>query len=395
VLLNWFFAPPIHTFTISNGRDLLALFAFLVVAAVISALVDLAARRRSDAYRARTEAQALARMAAVVLREPDPLPKLVEDLVTAFRLDGAAVIRAAREGWIVEAEAGPHPPSSPVDSSLSVPLSPDVTLVLMSPGLRAEDRQVLDAFVTQLGIALESRRLQGEAAQAETLARGNELRTALLAAVSHDLRTPLASIKAAATSLLSKDVEFEPAEVDELLATIDEETDRLNRLVDNLLDMSRLQTGALLISAEGVGVDEIVALAVASLPSAARIELDVPETLPRVVVDAALLERALANLLANSLAFSPDGQPVQVHAGAVGGRVELRIVDRGCGIAPADRDRVFQPFQRLGDSPEGEGVGLGMAVARGFVEANHGELTIEDTPGGGCTVVLSLPAAPQ
>ena len=203
-LLNWFFAPPIHTFTIANGRDLLALVAFLVVAGVISALVDLAARRRSDAYRARTEAAALARMAGMVLKEADPLPALVADLVGTFRLDGAAVLVASKDGWVVEAAAGARPPASPVDGALSVPLSGRRDA--RHPGgddLRAEDRQVFDAFATQLGVALESRRLQAEAANAETLAKANELRTALLAAVSHDLRTPLASIKAAATSLLS------------------------------------------------------------------------------------------------------------------------------------------------------------------------------------------------
>jgi two-component system sensor histidine kinase KdpD len=398
VLLNWFFAPPIHTLTIANGRDLLALFAFVVVAAVISALVDLAARRRGDAYRARTEAAALARMAGMVLREADPLPKLVADLVATFRLEGASVIRAAKEGWVVEAAAGVQPPTSPVEASL--PLSESATLVLQGVSLRAEDRQVVNAFATQLGIALEARRLQAEAANATAQAKANEMRTALLAAVSHDLRTPLASIKASATSLLSEDVAFDAGATRELLTTIDEESDRLNALVGNLLDMSRVRAGALPVQPQLVGLEEVVALALAGLPSAERpgvgrpgvgIDVDVPETLPRVAVDQALAERVVANNLANAVAFSPPGARVRVQAGTVAGRVELRIADRGPGIAEADRERVFQPFQRLGDNPNGAGVGLGLAVAKGFIEAMGGELGVEDTPGGGCTMVVTLP----
>jgi two-component system sensor histidine kinase KdpD len=391
VLLNWFFAPPIHTFTISNGRDFLALFAFLVVAGVISVLVDLATRRSNDAYRARAEARSLARMAAVVLRASDPLPELVSDLVTTFHLDGGAVLYPSKEGWRVDAAAGLHPPTSPVDGSVAISLPGEAMLVLRGSGLRAEDRQVFDAFATQLGVALESRRLQAEAAGASALAKANELRTALLAAVSHDLRTPLASIKTAATSLLSDDVSFEPAAIRELLETIDEEADRLNRLVANLLDMSRLQTGALVVQARAVGLEEVVGSAVAELPSAPQIDVDVPESLPPVEVDPVLLERALVNIVGNAVGFSPPGERIQ--AGAVGGRVELRIIDRGRGIPVAERERAFLPFQRLGDHPNGEGVGLGLAVAKGFVEAMAGDLSVDDTPGGGCTVVVSLPEA--
>ena len=392
-LLNWFFAPPIHTFTIANGHDLLALFAFLVVAGVISVLVDLAARRSNDAYRARAEARSLARMAAVVLKARDPLPELVNDLVTTFRLEGGAVLHPSKEGWRVEAAAGVNPPASPVDGTVTMPLSGEAMLVLRGSKLRAEDRQVFDAFATQLGVALESRRLQVEAAGATALAKANELRTALLAAVSHDLRTPLASIKTAATSLLSDDVSFDPVATRDLLETIDDEADRLNRLVSNLLDMSRLQTGALIVQARAVGLEEVVGSTIAELPSAALLDIDVPDNLPSVDVDPVLLERALVNIVSNALAFSPPAERVRIQAGAVDGRVDLRIIDRGRGIPVAERERAFLPFQRLGDNPNGEGVGLGLAVAKGFVEAMRGELSVDDTPGGGCTVIISLPEA--
>jgi two-component system sensor histidine kinase KdpD len=260
--------------------------------------------------------------------------------------------------------------------------------------VRAEEQEVLAGFASQLALARQGRRLAVEAAGASALAKANELRTALLAAVSHDLRTPLASIRAAATALLSSDVHYEPDAAKELLQTIDQEAERLNKLVGNLLDMSRLHTGALSLDLQPVGVEELVAAAAVGLPYAGtRLEIDVPETLPRVLVDPALTERAFANLIANALAFSPPESVVRVEGGAVGDRVDLRVVDNGPGIAAHDRARVFQPFQRLGDQPNGTGVGLGMAVAKGFIEAVGGELTIDDTPGGGTTMVVSLPVS--
>jgi two-component system sensor histidine kinase KdpD len=393
LLLNWFFTAPIHTLSIGTGRDVLALIVFLVVAGVISTLVDIAARRRTDAYHARSEAQALARMAACVLADDDPLPALLADLVASFGLEGAAVLQPIEHGWASQVTAGATPPNSPDDGTVSLPLSGDAQLVLRGGGLRADNQRLLNAFATQVAVALEARRLQGEAAGASALNRANELRDAVLAAVSHDLRTPLASIKACASSLLSEDVAFEPAATKQLLATIDEEADRLNSLVGNLLDMSRLNSGALITATRAVGLEEVVASALASLSPAALVDVDVAESLPRVLVDAALLERAVANIVANAVAFSPDGQPVKIEAAAVAGRVDLRVVDRGRGIPVVDRERVLQPFQRLGDNPNGAGVGLGLAVAKGFVTAMGGELVIEDTPGGGATLVLSLPEA--
>jgi len=395
LLLNWFFAPPIHTFTIGNTRDLLALIAFLVIAGVISALVNQVERRAADATRASARANALGHMAGTVLENADPLPDLAAELVGAFRLEGASVLAHNEDGtWHIVAAAGPLPPRAPEEGSLTLPLSADASLVLRGGELRAEDREVLHAFANQLAVALAGRRLQAEAATAAALAKANELRTALLAAVSHDLRTPLASIKASATSLLSDDVNWDPAAEHDLLKTIDIEADRLNALVGNLLDMSRLQTGSLPISARAVGLEEVVAGAVSSLEaSETSVETDVPETLPLIQVDPALLERAVANLVENAIRHAPAGRPVRVIAGQVGDSVDLRVIDTGPGIPRDERDRVFRPFQRLGDNPNGAGVGLGLAVAKGFVEAVGGELTVEDTPGGGTTMVVSLPIA--
>jgi two-component system sensor histidine kinase KdpD len=231
------------------------------------------------------------------------------------------------------------------------------------------------------------------AAKADALEDLNDLRAALLNTVSHDLRTPLASIKASASSLRQPDVTWSPGDVKEFLATIEEETDRLDRLVANLLDMSRLQAGAVTLALAPVGLDEAVPLAIRATDAERdAFVVDVPETLPRVAADLGLLEHAVANLLDNAATWS-KGEPVLVHARDVDGRVELRIVDHGPGVPPEDRELVFLPFRQLGDASGHAGVGLGMAVAKGLIEAMGGRIELEDTPGGGLTVVVSLGAA--
>jgi two-component system sensor histidine kinase KdpD len=236
--------------------------------------------------------------------------------------------------------------------------------------------------------------LEADAEVATAVSAANELRAAILSAVSHDLRTPISAIKASVTSLLQRDVEWTPEARQEFLETIDEETDRLNRVVGNLLDMSRLQAGALEISAEPVALEEVLPAALHSIgvPDGS-VKLDVPETLPRVLADPGLLERALANVIANAVRFSPAGSPPRVLAGVVDGVVDVRVVDRGPGVPRAERDRLFKPFQRLGDSGQSEGVGLGLAVAKGFLEAMGGEIEADETPGGGLTIVARLRAA--
>jgi two-component system sensor histidine kinase KdpD len=265
-------------------------------------------------------------------------------------------------------------------------------LVLQATARAAETvRSRIELEAVQQASAQERAAMEEQAAEAVLLARTDELRVALLRAVSHDLRTPLASIKASVTSLLQSDVEWSPDAVHEFLATIDEESDRLDHLVGNLLDMSRLQSGSLHVDLQPVGYEEVVPAALASLSIPTdTVDIAVDPALPRVRADAALLERAVANLAANAITASGPKRQVWIEAGEVGERVDLRIVDRGPGIPLADRERIFEPFQRLGDSSAG-GVGLGLAVARGFVEAMGGELVMDDTPGGGVTMVIGLP----
>ncbi len=394
LLANYYFTAPIHTFTIEEGENLLALFVFLAVAALVSWLVTVASRRTADAARARAEAETLAALGGTLATSDDPLPQLVAQLRAAFLADAVAVLHEDQDGvWSLEAAAGEPVPARPELAAFAVAIGPSEQLVVSGADLTDEDLDVLRSFAAQVQVAVERRRLRADVEAAAGLAEANELRTALLAAVSHDLRTPLASIKASVTSLLQRDVAWTPEATGEFLATIDEETDRLNALVGNLLDMSRLQTGALHLVIRDVGLEEVVPRAISGLPErAVPVELDLPETLPRVRADAGLLERAVANIVDNARAWSPADRAVRVEAGALPDRVDLRVIDHGPGVSPADHDRIFRPFQRLGDNPSnGTGVGLGLAVARGFVEAMGGELTVEDTPGGGLTMVIGMP----
>ena len=400
-LATWYFTPPLHTWTIAEPQNLFALVIYLVVAGIVSWFVATVARRSAEVARARAEAETLARVAGASADE-DPLRPLAGQLLMAFGQQAVAVLRQEGGGdsgrWAIEVGAGEPLPTAPEEATEVLPLGDGAVLALVGPRLPAEDSHLLSAFTAQLGAALTRRRLQEGAAEAARLARADELRSALLAAVSHDLRTPLASIKASVTSLLADDVDWPAEAIVEFCRTIDEETDRLTTLVTNLLDMSRLQAGALSLHRRPVGVEEIVLAALSSLGDRAHgdlVELSVAETLPRVDADPALLERVLANLIDNALSWSPPGVPVRVEAGGVGGAVHVRVVDRGPGIPPAERDRVFLPFQRLGDRSSGAGVGLGLAVARGFTVAMGGELMVEDTPGGGNTMVVVLPTSHQ
>jgi two-component system sensor histidine kinase KdpD len=394
LLVNWFFTPPYYTFTITETSNVVAVTVFLAVAIIVGQLVSVVVRRSADALRARAEAEALARVAGGLLGEPDAPVALLAHLRSTFDIDAAAVLRPTDSGWSVDAVSGSPIPSSPAGHE-SLELIDDAQLVLVGPGLAADDRRVLQAFVAQLDAALEHRRLAEQAAGADALAEADYLRTAILRAVSHDLRTPLSSIKAAATSLLEADVEWSTDDRQDFLHTIDEETDRLNRLVGNLLDMSRLEAGAVHAQVQPVALEEVVPLALAGLGARERLVVTVPETLPQVLADPALLERSLANLTANALRYSPVDRTVRVEAGAIGTRIDLRVIDSGPGVPPAQRDQVFEPFQRLGDNPTDAGVGLGLAVARGFVRAMGGELELDDTPGGGLTAVISLPRAEE
>ena len=405
LLLNYYFTPPIHSWTISQANNALALGVFIAVGLVTSWVVDTTARKSNQAARANAESELLRTTAGSILQGQGTLDALLERTREAFGMRSASLLerldpasgagRGPAGEWAVVACSGDAPVTRPDDADVDVPVTDTLSLALAGRPLPADDRRVLGAFAAYAAVALEQQRLTAEAEAAKPIAAADRMRAALLAAVSHDLRSPIASAKAAVTSLRSEDIDWDDADTAELLATADESLDRLTHLVGNLLDMSRLQAGALSLFPRPSGLDEIVARSLDDLgPAGREITVDIPDTLPAVSADPAILERIVVNLTENALRYSPAGKPPLLAASALGDRVELRVVDRGPGIPEDDRDRMFVPFQRLGDTDNTTGVGLGLALARGLTEAMDGTLTAEDTPGGGLTMTISLPAAP-
>lgn len=387
--LNWFFTEPTGRFTVAKPSELLALAVFVVVALAVATVVDIAARRTVEAYRARAEASTLAALSRSVLSGEDTAQAVVERLAETFGLDAVRLEERAgdREPWQVVATASPRPASADGEAS-EVRIDDEHRLVLVGRALPASDRQAVEAFGAQARIVLEHRRLREAAFRAKALEQAEATRTALLAAVSHDLRTPLASIRAAVDGLTSPDVELDPEDTEALETTLAESTARLERLIDNLLDLSRLQTGAVRPVTRAASLEEIVLLAVE--PWLDGLDLDVPEDLPLVRTDPGLLERVVANLVSNAVRHS--GSRVRVCAGRLPDGVVVRVVDTGPGVPDDRKETMFQPFQRLGDT-SGTGLGLGLAVADGLARAVGASVVAEDTPGGGLTMVVTVPTA--
>jgi two-component system sensor histidine kinase KdpD len=388
VLLNYYFIPPIHEFTIAEPNNVLALAVFALVGLVVAGIVDTATKLAGRAARAAAEAETLSALAGSVLRGDRAVPALLSRLRETFALDSVELVERS-----VEPEELADQPGAEV-----MPVGGSASLVLRGRPLPASDRRVLAAFAAHVAVALERTRLAEAAAEIEPVKAADRLRTALLAAVSHDLRTPLAVALASVSSLRSDDVEFSPEDQRELLGTAEVSLERLTRLVENLLDMSRLQAGALSLQLRPTALEDVVANALDSLGSDTADAAATPvgtlglAEIPDVFVDGPLLERVVANLVGNARQHA-SGQPVLLSASVLGDRVELRVVDRGPGLPEQEREHIFQPFQRLGDNDNATGVGLGLALARGLTEAMGGTLQPEDTPGGGLTMVLSLPAA--
>ncbi|MDT0450193.1 sensor histidine kinase KdpD [Streptomyces hesseae] len=397
LLLNYYFVEPVHRLTITDSKNIVAITIFVFVAISVASVVDVAARRTHQAARLRAESEILSFLAGSVLRGETSLDALLERVRETFGMESVALLERASEvdPWTCASSVVTNngkPLLRPEDADVDMPVGDNMALALSGRVLPAEDRRVLAAFAAQAAVVLDRQRLVDRAEEARALAEGNRIRTALLAAVSHDLRTPLAGIKASVTSLRSDDVAWSEEDEAELLAGIEDGADRLDHLVGNLLDMSRLQTGTVTPLIREIDLDEVVPMALGGVPEGSVI-LDIPETLPMVAVDPGLLERAVANIVENAVKYSPDGSRVLVSASALGDRVEVRVADQGPGVPDSAKDRIFEPFQRYGDAPRGAGVGLGLAVARGFAESMGGTLAAEDTPGGGMTMVLTLRAA--
>ena len=405
LLLNYYFTPPIHRFTIAGHENVLALIVFLAVGTAVSATVDRAARRTREAASAGAEAETLSTLAGSVLRGARPLPALLDHLRETLGFTGVTLLEGNPDAppspdrqhdphsWRVVAAVGDQPCLTPGQGEAEVLIDDRISLVLRGHPLAAADRRMVQAFAAQAVLALDQERLSTQAAAAGPLAEVDRMRTALLSAVSHDLRTPLASAKAAIGGLRSG-VAFTDEDREELLATVEESLDKLNRLVDNLLDMSRLQAGALAMTPEAMSIAETISMALDDLGADGHdIIVQIPDEILDVMADPALVERVLVNVARNALRYSPPDEPPMISVSEHAGFVETRIIDRGPGIPETQWNQVFLPFQRLGDRDNATGVGLGLALSRGLAEAMGGSLSPDNTPGGGLTMILRLPQA--
>jgi two-component system sensor histidine kinase KdpD len=393
--LDLFFVTPLYSVTIDDPMHLLALLIFLIVAILVSLVVDQGASRSRAAKRSAAEAETLAAVAASIIRGENAVEALANRMREAFGMTSVTITYSG--AVLYEASADPpadsHGATADAEKRTVVELANQGSVVLRGRDLQASDRRILDAFVAQIEVALVQRDLISEAEGLRPLEEADRLRTALLAAVGHDLRTPLSAATAAVSSLRSTDVAWTERDKDDLLSTAEVSLRRLAELVNDLLDASRLQAGVLAISLSDVGFDEIVPLALDELSvPAGKVRVDVQPDLPAVVCDPVLVQRVLVNLVANAIRYSPADSPPIITASSFGDRVELRVIDRGPGIPQSALAEAFQPFQRLGDTDNTTGVGLGLALSNGFMDAMGGKLDAEDTPGGGLTMVISLPA---
>ena len=407
LLLNYYFINPVHSITIADGNNSIALGVFVVVALTVASVVDLAAKQSRRAARASAEAETLNALSVSVLRGDGALTALLEHLSDTFGTTSVSLLQPAghddgrgersapdgEPGWTVVAATGPAPAGSPGRADTVVALGSDAVLALRGRVLSPADQHVLSAFAAQATAALERRRLAQAAAHAMNLEAADKMRTALLNAVSHDLRAPLSAARAAVNTLSDPLLDVEDQDRAELLDIAEQSLARLTRLVENLLDMSRLQAGVIKPRLEPLDAAEIVPHALDGVPGATeRVQVEQPEPgLPPMLADGPLLERVVANLVANAIQHTDSIVTVAVRGR--GDAVELRVADHGPGIPDSARDLVFRPFQRLGDRDNTTGVGLGLALARGLTESMGGTLAPERTPGGGLTMVVALPAA--
>ena len=394
-LINYFFVEPVHTLSVGDPDQVVSLIVFVAVAGLVSGAVEIAVRRAQVAERAREEAETMSALAGPDLSGEESLHDVLRRAMDTFRMESVAlkVREPGSSEWVDADSVGWGPPGDEAPLRFDVAAGPRLRLVGRGPALFAEDERVLEAFAGAARTAYEGQRLSGEAEEAKTLATVDRQRTALLAAVGHDLRTPLAGIKASVSSLRGTDVEWSDEERDELLATIEDSTDRLEKVVRNLLDASRLEAGSLVVTPEPVALDEIASAAALEVPEAAgRLEFDVPEDLPMVRADPGLLQRVFANVLDNAVQHGGGEESITISAKAGADNAKVEIVDHGPGVPESARAGLFEPFQRAGDHNQ-QGLGLGLSVARGFVEGMGGAMVADSTPGGGMTMRIRLELA--
>ncbi len=385
ITLDFLFIEPLYTIHIHQPHHLLSLVLYVLIAGLVSFVVDRAARYTRAARRSAAESELIQTIAGSVLRGDNAIQALIDRTREAFQLPGVRLMR----GEDVLARSGEPLPDN---HHASIRITDDTTLELHGPDLAASEQRLLAVVTAQLAATLEHEHLTETAKQIEPIAASDRVRGALLSALSHDLRRPLAAASAAVGGLKAAGPDLASAQKRELLDTAEESLGALATLVTDLLDVSRLQAGVLTIAEIPTDPAETIAPALDELhlgPTDVTLALNHGDAVAHA--DPVLLQRVLVNLLTNAHRYSPAGTPIHVSTSTFGDRLEIRIVDRGPGIPPEKLDDIFLPFQRLGDTDNTTGLGLGLALSRGFIEAMHGTLTPEDTPGGGLTMVISLP----
>lgn len=381
LLVNFFFVAPYGTFAVQQAGELADLALFLTVALGMAAVTELAARQRAHAERVQLRSEWISELSQ---REAGSLREALAEAREVLGMgeivlvdDSGAVVEGSGE-----AGSGSH--------ELALPAGTGLALSLRGPELIGADPSYLTALASTAGRLWRTEQLAAQARRADELARIDQVRSALLAAVGHDLRSPLAAVKASLSTLRDDEIELSDDETVELLATAEANVDRLAELIANLLDMSRLQAGVLSVRRRPTSVDEVLAEGLTI--GAGRVDLEIPDDLPPVLVDPGLLERVVGNLVDNALRYLREDESVLIRADLVGDRVHLAVVDHGPGIPKERFDEVFVPFQRFDDRGH-VGVGLGLAIARGFAEAMDGRLIPSATPGGGLTMTVDLEVA--
>lgn len=395
-LLNWFFSEPIYTFSIAEPQNVFLLAMFVLVAVLVASVVDGAARRGREARKARNHSQLMGELAGSVIRQGASIQGTLDQIAETFGQSSVTLGKPGPDNELISEYWSGTPLTSTAETDETFQLDDNHILALKGRPLTASEQRVLDAYTGRIVGLMTRTQLRETQEQAQQLEAANTVRTALLTAVSHDLRTPLATIKTAVSGLLLDDVELPPETQRELLHTIEASSDRLDRIVADLLDMSRIQTNSLTVNAVPVAPTDLVARTVSHIdPSLvpAQLRIEVPRNLPLVKTDAGLVERILENLLSNAAKHTQHG--VKIDAGLDSGHVVIRVIDYGPGLSDERKKQLFTPFTRLGDTTNTRGLGLGAAVAKGLAEGVGGELTADDTPGGGLTMVLALPLANQ
>jgi two-component system sensor histidine kinase KdpD len=396
--LNLFFTPPLNTFAVDKTEDLVALAVFLAVSVTVGTLLSRVLVQRSRAERREREARLLHHLGTRLMSgvsSEEVLRSLARSVTELFGLTRCEITSPlVEEPIVVEGpgaqDAGTVPETIPITASdrelgriVVVPSGAHVTL-------GSDERGVIRTLAAQIALAIEGMRFASEAQDARVEAETNRLRAALFSSVTHDLRTPLASITASVSSLLEDESPLTAPHRRELLETIDQEAGRLNRVVGNLMDLSRMRAGAVTPAKVPTAVDEVIEGVVARSQSVLKehdLRLVLRDNLPEIPLDVVLIDQALTNVLENAARFTPPGKQITVTAARWQDGVQVRIADQGAGIARADRERVFDPFVRGEGST---GTGLGLAIARAIVEAHGGTIRIGEAPGGGVAVVIEL-----